>query len=198
MKTFILASAAAAALFAGPAAAQPRDAGQGASRAQLENRVESLFARVDANRDGFVTEAEANAARAFVRAQRQERRGDQREAAFARLDANGDGSISREEFTARRTRAEGADRGDRREARAERRSDRREARAERRGHRVGARFGARAFERMDANNDNRVSLAEARAFSLQRFDRVDANRDGRIDREERSQRREQRQGRRAG
>src|SRR3546814_20755641 len=56
---------------------------------------------------------------------------------------------------------------------------------ERRAHR-GMRFGAKRFERMDANQDGRVSLAEATTLRLQRFDRIDADRGGTIRSKERS------------
>jgi Ca2+-binding EF-hand superfamily protein len=177
----ILFGAAAAALFAGPAAAQPRaERGEGFTRAQVQSRVGAMFARVDADRDGFVTQAEADAARTAVRGHRRdqralppEQRGERRAALFARLDRDGNGVISRAEFEAPRGLAGG------RHGRAER--------FERRGPRgaMGARFGAQAFARMDSDRDGRVSLGEATRFRLERFDRVDSNDDGRISSEER-------------
>ena len=180
MKKFML-GAAATALLAGPVIAQSGAGGAraGLDRAQVAARVQAAFVRVDANRDGFVTQAEAQANRAAVRGDRAERR----EARFARLDVNRDGAISRAEFLQPRARA-GGDRAERREDRAERRELRAERRAERRQNRLAKRgnrgFGGRLFTRMDANRDGRVSLAEATALRLQRFDRIDANRDGRI------------------
>jgi hypothetical protein len=193
MKNLIFLGVAATAMIAGSAIAQP---GQGPARtidrAQVEGRVAAMFARVDANRDGFVTQAEAQGARTAMRAQRQERRGERREAAFARLDADRNGVISREEFTVPRARAEG-DRAGRGERRAER-MERRRARFANRGGRgmrggmtgrMGGGFGGgQAFARMDADRDGRISLAEATRFRLERFDRVDTNDDGRISREE--------------
>jgi hypothetical protein len=200
MKKIILSGAAAAALIATPTFAQQAqggfERGQGVTRAQVETRVRASFARVDANRDGFVTQTEAQSFRQNVRAERQENRAERREARFARLDANRDGSISRAEFFARRDRAE---QGERRGLRAERRAERRAARLERRGQRGGfaARLGnGRLFERLDGNRDGRVSLAEATAVRLRAFDRADANRDGRVTREERRALRADRQGRR--
>jgi len=182
MKKFLFLGAAAAALLAAPSAAQPqRDGGRVIDRAQIESRVQAMFARIDANRDGFVTQAEADAARAAVRAQRQERRGERRQALFARLDRDGNGVISRAEFEAPRgPRAEG-ERGERRAQRFQRRGPG-FARGPRGGMRGG--FGAQGLARMDADRDGRVSLAEATRFRLERFDRVDANDDGRISREE--------------
>lgn len=171
MKTFILIGAAAAALLSAPAAAQPR-VDEGVTRADVETRVRGMFARVDADRDGFVTEAEAQAFRAAAVA----RRGDRREAAFARLDANGDGMISRAEFSA--PRIDGR-RGQRRGMRGQRGQ--------------GGAFGLRAFQRFDANGDGRVSLAEATTARLRAFEGMDSNRDGRVTREERRARRAARQ-----
>jgi hypothetical protein len=154
MKKIFAIGAAAAALLAAPTLAQQArggpDQGQGVTRAQAETRVRDMFARVDANRDGFVTQAEAGAFRSALQAKRGANRAERREARFAQLDANRDGSISRAEFLAQ---PGTADRG-----------ERRGQRAERRGQRGGfaARLGnGRLFERLDADRDGRVSLAEA-------------------------------------
>jgi Ca2+-binding EF-hand superfamily protein len=184
MKKVALAGIAAAALLSVPALAiqQERIPGREMARASVEAMVQTQFSKVDANGDGFVTRDEGKASRDARKAERQAHRAERRAERFARLDANGDGSITRAEFDAPR-----ADRGDRAERRAdrrERRAERRERRMERRAHR-GMRFGAKRFERMDANQDGRVSLAEATALRLQRFDRIDANKDGTITREER-------------
>jgi Ca2+-binding EF-hand superfamily protein len=48
---------------------------------------------------------------------------------------------------------------------------------------------------MDLDRDGRISLAEVTRFRMERFDRVDANDDGRISIEERQAVRAQRQGR---
>lgn len=188
MKKIVLLGAAAAALFTAPSLAQQArggfDSGQGVTRAEVQTRVRDTFARIDTNRDGFVTQAEAQSFRGAARAERRERRGDRREERFAKLDANRDGSISRAEFFAKR------ERGDR----AERRGNRLERRGQRGG--FAARLGGRMFERLDTNRDGRVSLAEATNARLAAFDRADANRDGRVTREERRALRAERQSRR--
>jgi Ca2+-binding EF-hand superfamily protein len=192
MRRQIAFTLAAVTLAATPSLAQPgpaRGFAQPLTRAAVETQVQARFGRLDANRDGFVTQAEAQAAAEARRGERQARRGERRAELFARLDANRDGSISREEFDNRSA----LGRGERAEGRGER-AGRRAGRMEHRGHRMGRRggggmmaggFGARAFEAMDANRDGRVSLAEASSRALSRFDRVDANRDGTISREER-------------
>jgi Ca2+-binding EF-hand superfamily protein len=201
MKTIILLSAAAAALAAAPSLAQQGrgvERSAGVTRAQVETRVRDMFVRVDANRDGSVTQAEAQAFRGAARAEPQNNRGERRESRFARLDANRDGSISRDEFFARARRGDRAEQGELRGVRAERRAERRAARLERRGQRGGmmARLGGKGFERIDANRDGRVTLAEATTQRLRAFDRADANRDGRLTREERQAVRAERQARR--
>lgn len=184
----------------GPRQAQPL------TRAAIENRVDAAFARLDADRDGFVTRAEAQAQAQAGRADRRAHRGERREARaerkaerFARLDANRDGAISRAEFDAPRA---GGDRAERREARAERRAERRGVRAERGAPRGGlfGRLAGRRFDAADADRDGRVSREEARNGALALFARIDADRDGTITFEERRAAREafrsQRQGRR--
>jgi Ca2+-binding EF-hand superfamily protein len=201
MRKIVLAGAALAALAAFPAAAQPgpdraRPAGP-LTRAAVQAQVDARFAAVDADRDGFVTQAEARARAEAGRAERQARRGERRAALFDRLDANRDGSISRAEFDARRPAARGEREGQR-EAGADRRAHRFAQRADRRAHRgaLMARFGARAFAAMDADHDGRVSRAEASARALAMFDRADANRDGTVTIEERRAAREAFRGRR--
>lgn len=147
------------------------------TRAEVQTTTAQMFARLDANRDGFVTKVEADAARAQFRSQFAARAGEKRGAAFDRMDANRDGSVSRPEWDARaaerqkRVAAEGTkgQRGDLRGMRG---------------------FGARMFEMADANRDGRVSLQEAQTAALQHFEMMDANRDGQVTPEERRQMRQ--------
>jgi Ca2+-binding EF-hand superfamily protein len=177
MKKLVIFAAAAAALVAVPTIAQVnRDADTGIARAEIADRVRQGFLRIDRDRDGFVTQAEADSFRTTVRAERSQQRMERKQAHFARLDRNRDGAISRDEFFAPADPRSGADRAERRRHRAEWRQQR----AQR-----GLHFGPRAFERMDSNRDGRISLAEATEQSLRRFDRVDVNRDGRITPDER-------------
>ena len=188
MNKIVLLGAAAAALIATPSLAQQVrggfQPGAGVTRAEVQTRVRDMFARVDSNRDGYVTQAESQAFRGAVRGNRREARQDRREERFARLDANRDGEISRAEFFASGERA----------GRGHRRSLRNEQRGQRGG--LFARLGERRFDRVDANNDGRISLAEATQLRLQAFDRADVNRDGRVTREERRSLRVGRQQRR--
>ena len=176
MKKTLLAGVAVAVVLSTAALAQApqkRDADRDGirTRAEVTQRVQSMFARLDANRDGFVTQGEGQAAMAQHRAQRaadptaRKQRGDR---TFERLDTNRDGAISRAEFAARQPM-----RG-------------RDGMA-RMGHRGPGDIGPRMFAMADSNRDNRVSLQEATAAALQHFDQADLNRDGQITREERRQ-----------
>jgi len=180
-----------------PAPAAPR-AHQTLTRADVQAKVTEHFARIDANRDGFVTKAEAEAGKAAMHgkmrerfAERLERHGQgaagaplaDRGAAFDRLDTNRDGAISRQEWDAGRV------------AREKRIVVRREGGPG--GARMGMRMGmgmgmgglgGRMFEMADADKDGRVSLAEAQAAALRHFDMMDSNRDGRITPDERRMR----------
>jgi Ca2+-binding EF-hand superfamily protein len=146
------------------------------TRDQAVAKVRDRFARMDANRDGFVAGEELQSMRGR---QKLGERGARNRmatanpgAAFDRLDANRDGAISRDEF------------GRAREMRSEVRGLRKAGRT--RG------MGGGMMKLADRDRDGRISLQEATTSALQRFDRVDANRDGRITPDERRQNREQR------
>jgi len=149
----------------GIASAQPAG-GRAAevTRDQFVQRAEQRFARLDADRNGQLTMAEAREGMKGRmdrrQARRDDRQGDRAARAFARIDINGDGQISREEFAQRR-----ALRGERGQRGAQR------------GGRMGRLFGA----------DGVVTLAEYRAQALQRFERLDGNRDGRLSLAERQE-----------
>lgn len=211
MLKFLLGSAALAALAAVPSLAQPAPGAPGASqprmmemarktqtRAEVAAKVQQQFARIDANRDGFVDRSESTAARQQMGrrvgrmggerlAERLAGRGQQaapmrnRAAAFDRLDTNNDGMISRQEFAAAPARAE---------RRIVKRGDgARGAMRMNRGGRMGGLQG-RMFDMADLNRDNRVSLQEATEAAIRRFDMADINRDGQLSPDERRQNRE--------
>ena len=163
------------------------------TRAEVQARVAEHFARLDSNRDGFLTKAEADAGRDLMRREMRQRfasrlaepgRAAPRPrpdagAAFDRLDANKDGVLSRQEFEAGRQN---------REHRMAARGPGKGARAHMRMHRGGMRaiHGA-MFEVADANRDGRVTLQEATAAALRHFDTADVNRDGQLTPDERIQ-----------
>jgi hypothetical protein len=188
MKTLYLAGAGIAALLAIPVFAQMGPGGpdgpdgQGPiTRAEVKAKIDARFAEADANRDGVVTKAEWDAARAAKKAER-------KDAAFDRIDANRDGQISKDEWDAPRPGGmaeagpppEGAGSpppGD---------ADSGKHGGGHRGHGgPGMMMGGDMFDRMDANHDGKVTLAEAEAKPLEMFDKADTNHDGIVTPEER-------------
>ena len=154
------------------------------TRAEVQAKIAEHFAKLDTNRDGSLTKAEADAASDALRSKRgerwAERREYRRENGFARLDANHDGSISRAEWdaaSAQRVAARDRDGDGQRDGRKWR------------GGGMGG-FGGHMFEMADANRDGRVTLQEAQAAALRHFDMADVNRDGQITPDERKQMRE--------
>lgn len=177
----LIAGAAMAALLAGVAFAQPAPRPDGPppapkTRAELQAKITERFKQADTNGDGFVTKAEADAARAKMREAFAERRAERKADRFAALDRNHDGSLSKEEYMAPPP-------GKDKDARGPGRRDGKPG-----GHRGGRMHGGgwmgNWFDRMDANKDGKVSLAEALAQPLAMFDKVDTNHDGTISADE--------------
>ncbi len=209
MKNFYLGGAAAAAILAGAAIAQPAPApapAPGAPQVQVKmhrmqktmtrdevvTHIRDMFAKLDTNNDGFVTREEADAAHQRMAGEMREKmakrmaeRGANAGAAFDRLDTNKDGSISRQEFDAAR------------EVRQERRMVVMQEGGRpgmMRMHRTGMGFGRGLFDMADGNKDGRVSLQEATAAALQHFDSADLNHDGKLTPDERRQAHQQLRG----
>jgi Ca2+-binding EF-hand superfamily protein len=164
------------------------------TRNDVAARMRTMFARLDINRDGALTQDEAQAA---ARRHMGEARGQQgrrarqaggqmdpaqraarRAAAFDRIDLDHNGVVTRDEFANVRGMGQG--------------------RAGAGGRRMGGAMGARMLGRMftvaDGNRDGRLSLNEATDAALRHFDMIDRNRDGRITPDERPARRGARQG----
>jgi len=185
--------------------------GQPMTRGEVAQHVAKLFARLDANRDSFVTRDEVETFHSKMMAGMEAMsRGMHamgtmpempkmpmldRGAMFDRLDTNHDGSISRQEYMAAKPRIV--------EKRVFRMGDgaapgglsehpmmvRMRGPGEHMKMGMGG-FGAHLFEMADANHDGRVSLQEAQAAALAHFDRADLNHDGRITPDERQQMRQ--------
>jgi Ca2+-binding EF-hand superfamily protein len=210
MKSLLLSAVAlAAAAGIAPALAQTAPAGgqqpmqmKTITRAEVTQRVQERFAKLDANHDGFITRDEAQAAAQIMHArmeQRMEKRGD---SFFDRLDANHDGVVTKAEvdaaFAARAAKNSGhaAPGWDRFAARFDTnhdgvisraefdaaRAQHGQAMAENGEHPGGMRhmagFSGRMFDMADLNHDGKVSLQEATQAALQHFDAADANHDG--------------------
>jgi Ca2+-binding EF-hand superfamily protein len=190
MKTLLICGAAAAALVTATAIAQAPQAPAPIARnvltrAEVQGRVSRHFAKLDANRDGFVTKAEADAMKAQRMQKRSAKRAERRSTRFDRIDANHDGSISRAEFDAHH------------QVRVEKRIVIRDGKAAdgtqvRRIHRRGGMGGMMMLKMADANKDGRVTLAEAEGAALRHFEMMDVNRDGQVTRDERRQMRQHR------
>ena len=205
MKTMI-AAAGLAVVLAGAAHAQPAQGGRRGSDtdgdrrvslAEMQARHAERFARLDRNRDGLVTQAEAREAREQIKAERQTRRAERREQRahgrqargarmeqmFAARDADRDGFL---------TQAELGPRGTQRLARLDADRDGRLSLAELQAPRQRGERAPRArsqsggmFARLDANRDGALSRAEFDAQLRVRFERLDANRDGFVTQDER-------------
>lgn len=144
------------------------------TRAEVQAKIQEHFTKVDANKDGAITRAEADAAHAAMKAEWQKKRGERRAEMFGKLDTDKNGQLSQAEFNAPRgdhAKGDHADRG------------------HRGGHHGGkmgmGRMGGGMFDRLDANKDGKVTLAEASAKRLEMFDKADANKDGTVTPEER-------------
>jgi hypothetical protein len=163
--------------------AAPLRVAQPQTRTAVVDKVRAHFARLDTDRDGYLTKAEAQAGRRTIKAHRGQWAGrgtrGQRDpgAMFERLDTNRDGAISREEFDSGHQR--------RQAMRAERGGQPGKRMHAMRGG--GMRLGGHMFERADLNRDSRVSLQEATDAAVRHFDTADINRDGTLAPEERQQ-----------
>jgi Ca2+-binding EF-hand superfamily protein len=164
------------------------------TRGEVTQHVHKLFARLDTNRDGFITKQELEAVHnkmMGMHADMEKRLGEHgvmigdRGAMFDRLDANHDGSISRQEFMASRPQLQ-----ERRVMILHNGPEGPPVAAGQPGMKMrmhGMGMGGHLFETADANHDGRVSLQEAETAALQHFDRADVNHDGKITPEERGQ-----------
>ena len=187
------------------------------TRAEVQTRVQGRFARLDANHDGFVTQAEADAAKSQRTDKRKERADKRAERwdpskIFDRLDANKDGRVTQAEAEAAKSAWAARRGGQPAEAHATAKGnlfanadtnrdgvitrDEFQAAPHRAGDRGGrpdrrAGFARGLFAFSDANKDGKVSLVEAQQAALQKFDQTDLNHDGTITPEERRQARQQ-------
>ena len=118
------------------------------SRAAYMSRIDSLFAAVDTDKDGFTDRAEIEAAESKLLASRKTQVIKQREATFHQLDKDKNGSLSLQEYNAAATAQ----------------SPKVDATAR--------------LQRLDTNKDGKISMAESRGPAETQFARMDTNKDG--------------------
>jgi hypothetical protein len=172
---------------AGAAAAQGPERGPrpgrnaDVTRAQVLERTDQAFARLDANNDGRFTPEEA-------RARGEQRRAERMTRMFDRFDANHDGSVTREEMAQAHGRRGGpagpGAEGPRRGPGGPGMRHRGPGMGGMRGMRGQRMFGEQGF----------VTREQFRERALARFDRADANHDGTVTVAERRAMRGQRRG----
>jgi len=170
------------------------------TRDEVLKHVSEMFAKLDTNKDGYITKPEVDALRQRMEGAMgtagdiQRRMADRgimmgdRNQIFDRLDTNHDGSISRQEFMAGQGQV-------RQERIMVMRGGPDGAPGAAGGHEMGMHMHAmggmglatRLFDMADTNHDGRVSLAEAQAMALAHFDKADVNHDGKITPDERQQ-----------
>ena len=164
MRKLTLSIGAALLVTTGVAVAAPQIAGHmqaDMTRAQVQAKAAEHFAKLDANSDGKLDQADRAARQAKV---------------FDRIDADHDGAISRDEFAAKRAgRGERAG-GDHAGMAA---MDHGQADGQHRmaGHRMGGRMMARMA---DTDKDGAITQAEFTAAALKHFDTVDADHNGTV------------------
>ena len=227
MRNLLLAGAAAAAIVAiGPAIAQPAPptppgVAQGSApvppvapgqrvqmqfhylpmkaetRDEMVAHVRDMFARLDANKDGYITRQEADAAHhqamgGEMREKFAKRFADgdfphpDRAAMFDKLDTNKDGSITRQEFMAAQPHFNEGRAIVMRDGPPEGGGGPGEPRVKiMRMHSMD--MHGRMLKTADANHDGKVSLLEMTNAAVQHFDAADANHDGTLTRKERMQ-----------
>ncbi|HYD88882.1 MAG TPA: hypothetical protein VEA80_15515 [Vitreimonas sp.] len=154
------------------------------TRQEFDAARAAHFGVLDQDNNGQVSRAEFRE----LRGERHERRGRRGHRGgmrhLAGADANEDGAVTREEFLARPiAHFERLDANDDGVISANERPQRRER---------GERHGRRSF---DSNNDRQISRGEFASMGERMFERLDANDDGRVTREEAEAARHHRRGR---
>ena len=154
------------------------------TRDEVVTHVRDMFAKLDTNKDGFITREEADAAHKLMADDMRKRFADRmpdRNARFDQLDTNKDGQISRQEYVSAQPQVF--------ERRVMISQDGKpgDFKGGKRMRGMGMRMHGRMFESADANKDGKVSLQEMQTAALQHFDSADTNHDGKLTPEERMQ-----------
>ena len=126
------------------------------TRAQVVAELNSAFGRVDTNKDGFISIAEADSAQQRVGAETAAKIAKEVEAQFAKLDVDHNGQLTLAEFRAAAPKPNmlpGADILKRLDANKDGKISATEFQAERLGQ----------FDRLDTNHDGTISVTEQQA-----------------------------------
>lgn len=157
------------------------------SPAEMQAQVNQHFTAMDGNKDGKVTQQEADAFMAGKRAEHQAKHAEHAKERFAKQDANKDGKLSKDELS--KMPGDWFERldlnGDKFVTQDEM-AEAHEAMKERFG-KHGGKHG-KLFAKLDANGDGSVDKAEVAAHAKQRFDRLDADKNGSLSQDELSKR----------
>jgi len=175
------------------------------TRSDVVSHMRDMFAKLDSNKDGYVTRAEADALHKAMAGDMRGHFGKRlaghdmpkfdRGAMFDKLDTNKDGAISRDEFVSAKPRLnerrvivmrDGDGPGDAGPVEVDGGPGSPHVKIMRM-HGTGMKMRGRMFESADANRDGKVSLQEMTNAALQHFDAADANHDGTLTPEERMQ-----------
>lgn len=148
------------------------------TRAEAEGEAQRLFERLDASKDGELTRPEADEG---MRAVAKE----EIEARFKALDTNADGRVTPEESKLPARFFDHLDKNDDQAVTREELSA---------GPHLGAKGTGFMFKKADANSDGKVSRAEGTQAALERYDHLDGNRDGVLTRAELDARRDKKMG----
>jgi hypothetical protein len=137
------------------------------SRAEAQAGATARFARMDANKDGKIDQADRQLRRETMKTRR-----------FEQMDTDHNGQLTKAEFM-----AASGQRGGGRHVAA---NDQGDATMARRGRGHGRRGGMMGMARMaDADRNGAITQAEFQTASLSRFDAMDANKDGQVTQAER-------------
>ena len=174
MKRLLSAAAAMIVLGSGVALAQPMGADGHGARGHGQHERGEGRGRGGMNALRMLQVADLNGDNTVTRAEVEQLQGEE----FAFRDRNGDGFLDQADASPMRQRMMSL-REERREARQAAREEAGEERSGRRGMRRGDREGG-PRQRMDANEDGRISRDEFTSRSAHLFERLDTNADGSV------------------
>ena len=167
------------------------------TRDEVVAHVREMFAKLDTNKDGFVTREEADAAHQAMAGEMREKFAKHfaeggmphpdRGAMFDKLDTNKDGSISRQEFMSAKPDVREQHVFVMRDGDGPVDLEGGPGQPHVKIMHMGTGMHGRMFEGADANHDGKVSLQEMTDAALQHFDMADANHDGKLTPDERMQ-----------